>query len=343
MCQKVLLVAALLCAVAVCPTPACAQQAKPADVRAALEAQRKQLEQRRETLMNERSKLQADRQNIKTAKQNTAAATSDATQAQKDSRKWVCNAYGTEHDDPSQCSKPEAGGRWINKSNPGLARAEQRQRELQKRLDDMNQLYADELKKFNASIAQLEADVKKLSADLNKAGLGMKPMLLKGDEASVREYTTAAAQRIWSKPISTATQNLANDKELVAELAKAAKESKYFSEADYKVIVAIESQANRNVGTNPSGYKGLFQMGKVAAKDVGYDYSKLADPDEWKTNVAAGTKYLEKNAKDINGRGVPVTPLNMYLAHQQGAKGTADMLRTSAKTYATNKRHGPRC
>jgi hypothetical protein len=142
-----------------------------------------------------------------------------------------------------------------------------------------------------------------------------------------RSAATSAAQRNWAKNAAAAAQNLATDKDLAAALSQAAKGSKYLSEADLRTIVSIESSANRQTGKNKYGYAGLFQMGPAAAKDAGYKFEKLDDPSEWRTNVAAGVRYLELNAQRLSKAGVDVTPLNLYIAHQQGAAGGVKTLR----------------
>jgi hypothetical protein len=138
-----------------------------------------------------------------------------------------------------------------------------------------------------------------------------------------------------------AAANLQGDADLSAELGKAAKGSRYLNEGDLQAIASIESTANRQTGVNKFGYAGLFQMGPSAAKDVGYDYDKLKDPSNWKTNVAAGVKYLDLNADRLADKGVPVTALNVYMAHQQGATGAARILQAvgdgSAQTSPANK------
>jgi hypothetical protein len=136
----------------------------------------------------------------------------------------------------------------------------------------------------------------------------------------------AAAQRAWSKNATRAAQNLAKDSDLAAALSQAAQGSKYFSAADLRTIVSIESSANRQTGKNQYGYAGLFQMGPAAAKEAGYKYKDLDEPSEWKTNVKAGVRYLEINAARLSKAGVEVTPLNVYLAHQQGATGATRVL-----------------
>jgi hypothetical protein len=133
-----------------------------------------------------------------------------------------------------------------------------------------------------------------------------------------------AARRVWTPNAGKAAQNLAKDKDLAKALDEAAKGSKYFSAADLRAIASIESSANRNTGANRFGYVGLFQMGSAAAKEAGYKYSDLKD---WQKNVAAGVRYLDINAGRLSKAGVSVTPLNVYLAHQQGAAGAVRILK----------------
>jgi hypothetical protein len=156
-------------------------------------------------------------------------------------------------------------------------------------------------------------------------------------------YTSpvTAAEKIWPRNATRAAQNLQNDTQLTTALQQAAAKSKYFSEADLRAIVSIESSANRQTGKNKYGYAGLFQLGPEAAKDVGYDYNKVSQPKNWKDNIAAGVAFLDKNAARLKKAGLEVTPLNAYIAHQQGATGGTTILEAvadgSAKTTAANK------
>jgi hypothetical protein len=189
------------------------------------------------------------------------------------------------------------------------------------------------------------------SADAGKSGTA------KGGSATVAQAPTATGsdkssksgsgkaappspKAIWSKKADAAADNLAKDKELTTELANAAKGIKYLSEADLRTIVAIESSADKQTGKNKYGYAGLFQLGKTAAEDAGYDYKDVVNPKDWKTNVAAGADYLDLNAKRLKKAGYDITPLNVYMAHQQGATGAIKILKAvgdgSAKTTDAN-------
>jgi hypothetical protein len=152
--------------------------------------------------------------------------------------------------------------------------------------------------------------------------------------------SVAAAERVWGRNADRAAKNLAKDKDLADALREAAGRSKVFTEANLRAIVTIESGADRTTGRNSYGYAGLFQMGASAAKEAGYKYSSISEPSQWRRNIAAGVRYLEINAERLRRAGVEVTPLNVYLAHQQGAGGARKLLRavqdgSAATTPAT--------
>ena len=151
----------------------------------------------------------------------------------------------------------------------------------------------------------------------------------------------AAAQRTWAKNAAAAAQNLQKDETLASALRAGAATSKYLSESDLRTIVSIESTANRATGKNKFGYAGLFQMGKSAAKEAGVRYKDLDEPSEWKTNLKAGVRYLDINAQRLEKAKIDITPLNVYMAHQQGAAGAVKILEavrdgTAADTPAKN-------
>jgi hypothetical protein len=146
------------------------------------------------------------------------------------------------------------------------------------------------------------------------------------NDSLARNPSAGAAQRVYGKVGQKAAANLTSDTMLAAELRTAAQNSKFFSEGELKTIMAIESKADRNTGKNKYGYAGLFQMGPGAAKDAGYKYKDLDEPSEWRTNLAAGIAFLNKNAERLQAKGIPVTPLNAYLAHQQGVAGATRIL-----------------
>jgi hypothetical protein len=191
---------------------------------------------------------------------------------------------------------------------------------------------ADKVRQWAATIK--DPDWKIVKVEIDKMGSGGKENRDVAAEKSASGKTNnasisgaAIAERNWTKTATKAAQNLANDKELSAELSRSAKGSKLFSVDDLRTIVSIESTANRQTGKNKFGYAGLFQMGPTAAKEAGYDYKKLNEPKDWRTNIAAGVRFLEINAARLKKAGVEITPLNLYLAHQQGASGAIKTLR----------------
>jgi hypothetical protein len=199
---------------------------------------------------------------------------------------------------------------------------------------------ADKIRKWAATIK--DPDWKIVKVEIDKMGSGAKGATSivaaksgDGNKGSVPDFAgaataqriTAIAQRNWTKSATKAAQNLANDKDLSAELRRVANNVKLFSADDLRAMVSIESSADRQTGKNKFGYAGLFQMGPSAAKEAGYDYKKLSQPSDWRTNIAAGVRYLEINAARLKKAGVEVTPLNLYMAHQQGATGAIKILR----------------
>lgn len=99
------------------------------------------------------------------------------------------------------------------------------------------------------------------------------------------------------------------------------------AEDNLTAMSIIESTGNRNVGTNAFGYTGLMQMGRDAATDVGMSYSSLQGGGNVNNNALAGARYWNVNARRLD-EDIPRDPLHMYLAHQQGATGTNNLMRT---------------
>ncbi len=205
--------------------------------------------------------------------------------------------------------------------------------EADKAIADIKQ-WAARIRESDAQfgIAQSDWDITNIQVDRQGAPPAAKsPRPVAKDapaspEARPTSPAEKAAQRTWKKNAQAAADNLARDTDLSTALRQAASNSPYLSEADLRTIVAIESRGDRSTGKNKYGYAGLFQMGRDAAKQAGYDYKNLDEPSEWKTNVAAGVKYLDINARALERAGLDVTPLNVYMAHQQGAKGARRIL-----------------
>lgn len=82
-----------------------------------------------------------------------------------------------------------------------------------------------------------------------------------------------------------------------------------------KSLIQKESSYNPNV-VSSAGCRGLMQLGKGAAEDVGVDYNSLFDPE---TNIAAGTKYLAMKLKEFDNN------LELALAaYNAGSKNVQD-------------------
>ena len=144
---------------------------------------------------------------------------------------------------------------------------------------------------------------------------------------SVQDAIDNGVKKTWPKNAEDTAANLENDNELADKLAEEAGKAKNVSLTDLKQLLAIESQANRNTGTNSGGYAGLFQMGAEAAREVGADFEKINDPSEWAANVEAGVKYADLTAKRLEAKGVDGTALNIYLAYQQGVTGASNLIK----------------
>lgn len=101
------------------------------------------------------------------------------------------------------------------------------------------------------------------------------------------------------------------------------------AEDDLTAMAIIESTGNRNIGTNAYGYTGLMQMGRDAATDLGMSYSKMKGGANVDNNALAGARYWKLNEQRLD-EDIPRDPLHMYLAHQQGAGGTNQLMDTLA-------------
>ena len=152
----------------------------------------------------------------------------------------------------------------------------------------------------------------------------------------------------WTPRAEKAVKRLKEDAAFAQKLkAEAGKTGGAISTLDLRRVVAMESQADRNVGRRPdTQYVGPMQMGEVAVKDVrdrAAGFKRLTiddidDPAEWERNVEAGRAYLVLNGKSfeyyLKQQGIPAEeaaslaaePVLRYFAHQQGAKGAARLI-----------------
>jgi len=85
----------------------------------------------------------------------------------------------------------------------------------------------------------------------------------------------------------------------------------------------IESGGDPNVGSSPTGAKGLFQFTGATAKQYG-----LTDPSNPIQSADAAGRLAADNAKALTqALGRPPTAGELYLAHQQGAAGAAALIK----------------
>ena len=83
-------------------------------------------------------------------------------------------------------------------------------------------------------------------------------------------------------------------------------------------IANIES-SRKYWAVNKSGYKGLFQMGN--SEFAKFSPNPTGSPLDPYNNAMAAANYMMYHAKEMKKREIPVTPENLYLAHQQGLGG----------------------
>ena len=153
-----------------------------------------------------------------------------------------------------------------------------------------------------------------------------------GSELTLREVYDQGF-RIWSKQAAPAAQRLRGGGELPERLRMESKKAKRTTLLDLERIVAMESAGKIEVGTNRSGYTGLFQLGAAACSDVGVAFEEVAR--DWRRNLEAGVRFCEllhqrlsdALAKDPQLAAVDVDPFLLYLAHQQGVSGCMQILR----------------
>lgn len=105
-------------------------------------------------------------------------------------------------------------------------------------------------------------------------------------------------------------------------------------------VAKLESNFNPNA-VSPTGYKGLFQLGPAALKDVAsmakYTVDNVMDPVQ---NTRAGLKYLKIVARYMN---VPLSEFGVvYMAYNIGAGSAKKVLAGRADLAAAQIRHQPK-
>jgi hypothetical protein len=113
-----------------------------------------------------------------------------------------------------------------------------------------------------------------------------------------------------------------NDQEVKSGLKNAENITGILS-SELKVIAAIESKGDKNIGGNKFGYWGIMQIGKSAVQDINANLGVNLSWNSVQTNVSdnilAGAYYIKLCRKRM--KNTPHTMLNTYLAHQQGVSG----------------------
>ncbi len=114
----------------------------------------------------------------------------------------------------------------------------------------------------------------------------------------------------------------------------AARSSQSFQ--DLATMSIIESTANPLASTGT--YHGLMQMGSAAARDVGMSLGSMLGGSQgaMNNNALGGARYMDHNARilgNLKAAGslpgnVGLNGANLYMAHQQGAGGFSQMMRT---------------
>jgi hypothetical protein len=105
------------------------------------------------------------------------------------------------------------------------------------------------------------------------------------------------------------------------QVADAIKKAADYSGIPFKVLdkIADIESSHKYWAVNKSGYKGLFQMGND--EFAKFSPNPTGSPLDPYNNAMAAANYMMYHAKEMKNRDIPVTPENLYLAHQQGLGG----------------------
>lgn len=90
-------------------------------------------------------------------------------------------------------------------------------------------------------------------------------------------------------------------------------------------LAQVESRMNPDA-RNKSGASGLFQFVGGTARHYG-----LTNPFDPEAATSAAIRLTEANRKHLIKNGIPPTPANLYLAHQQGAAGAVALIAAGQK------------
>lgn len=98
------------------------------------------------------------------------------------------------------------------------------------------------------------------------------------------------------------------------------KNGKWYSDNPFiDAVIQIESMRNANARAKTSSASGLFQFIESTGKTFGL--RTLQDRLDPMKSFEAFKNYVFSNINILRKNGVPVTPVNMYLCHQQGSSG----------------------
>jgi hypothetical protein len=114
------------------------------------------------------------------------------------------------------------------------------------------------------------------------------------------------------------------------------------SVGDLTAMALIESGGDANIGTNRYGYTGLMQIGRMAASDVGMSMRDVTGAGNVSNNALAAALLWVRNARSLS-RDIPRTTVNLYLAHQLGARGMNELwatVRTNPNQPLTENQRG---
>lgn len=95
-------------------------------------------------------------------------------------------------------------------------------------------------------------------------------------------------------------------------------------------IIFVESSGNKLAQAETTSARGLMQLTRAAAKDMGVDYDDLFDA---RVNIIAGTRYLATKIKECNGderRGI----MSYYAGFGTISDGKETQLDHDAAKYA---------
>lgn len=170
--------------------------------------------------------------------------------------------------------------------------------------------------------------------------LPWKPGEKASDDAPMTLLEVAdAARKRWAPGAAASAQRLAADKELKTAFEDEAKRQE-LAVVFLSRVAAIESGCDKKTGKNRFGYAGLFQLGRAACEDIKERYEEIDDPEEWRKNVEVGAKFLavtrDRLSRELTRRKVELRlePVHVYLAHQQGVHGCANLLEMVVKGTA---------